>query len=1223
MANNPLFPGYVSDKPDKQQINPMFPGYFPGAPIQKKPIYPVLTPLTYDADIAFKYIDDEAEHVTGGPEWIKDKIIKDWKDNFKASYKPDDISVEQLNDYDADALPGVASAQISLNPEDWKNPGEQAEKTVKTWVTSVTGVKFDKYSWMPNGFNTEDYENRVQTAIWGNVLGITDETSGGYLLREASKATAENTRAWHSDFKNTGPQPFKLTDSGIISDFSKTDSYAAVASSMVDFERYNGAENQKRDSKHDSMLVNTVKAMDDELNGYTTTARDNTTSVVSHRHNDVLAAVAPADRAATEDALKYFKLQRSVVDNMESTKRTYAGALGITTHLEKEMAGASRWDATNPSGPAYVKVTADPAKALDAIRGNLHGTLNTTTGAMEGGLDQFIAQAHAISPAAGKAMENSVAEYKKYLTNLENTLQTSIANKDSKAVMLYKIKNTTSGDARMRTLSGGNVLTGNIQRTYVEGIQQQILRPGLNTAVPRELQIGTVLKNGSISAMPDLYANRTRILLSRMVTEQNANRITEVVGAMSDGKFMERYVWNTISTKITGYTPAAITEAVMKKVNYFGFVIDENYDPSSNFTRNLYNNDVFKNHFNLKVNGVTNKIYGANELTGALTLMEYLDMKKLDITDIQSLLNGSVNLTSGSAAAKAILDKLPASASAKLLQANITNFRAWLDSADNKFGIKSTDNINDLVSLMRALQKENSHSATFGITARYAGFIQKWGVFLGKLQDQIYDRFGIALKPLFQLKTYISQQISAMISKALVAGITKILVLLGAAATGGALEFIGPLIEKILAPLIRAVFDKATSYFKTFFVEMLLHGNWDAVIKQMEKEIEGVLKFILRGFAIFIVVTVLPAAILWGSVLSVLSPIDPTKSNVGYDGLTTMENPYMTVTKDVTVGGQTNPREPLSNDALPLTAHYTITITAKQDLPAMTGTDIAKILQAGASARTLINMNNISIPAILAGESYEVTGIPDINLTASDKDSAIYNTFTATLPAEFAASNNSASAFRSFSVGKPPFDINCFEFHVRSGEEDSFISAATALGNVSGGYLPRLCAKVGKIIVTRNSEPACGLSTRPNFINFGDGGCASGGYYANTPQGHKLLNYLFAHETGHIYNYNVLNYSNPADGGDALHWPQGFDNVKALDGGRQLPTYDIAYTGYGDCGKQPEWEDFADSVGDYVQNNPASKCHESRGAENPYDYNAFWALYPEHKRYVEQVLFAP
>ena len=1213
MADNPLFPGYKSDKPNDGPNNPIFPGYYPGAPIIRKPKYTnFIQPLEYSADETFKYIDDVTAHVTGAPQWVTNRVIDDWKQSMKASYNPGDIPIEQLDDYDADALPGVASAQLSLNPMDWIKPGEQAEKTIKTWVTSVTGVKFDKNSWLPNGFNTDDYENRVKTAIWGNVLGVTKEDAGSSLLREAAKTTAENTAAFHPDFDASKPQPFKLTDSGVIGDWTKTDLYGDLAQKAIDFEVNVGS--MARDKKHDAMLLAMFGAMDAELNGQTFDS-----GYKPYKHDAVLDAIGPAgsaERTQAENALKYFHIQKLAVDKMKASESALTGGTGLLADIEKKLSGRPRYDnfaeeikdaAGNVIGYNGKFVEPDPAKLLKAIDEHLHGkfTENTVTNTLyiakdvDKGIDQFIQDAHALGGNAGKTMEKSLSEYKTYLEKLQKTVEAS--RNDPYIVMLNKIKNVNSGDVRMRTITGGNLMTGNIQRTYLENMQNQFLHPGTNKSVPKELQIGSVLKNNAVSSMPDLYANRARILASRFATEQNAKRITEAVDAIADGKFMERYVWNTISVKITGYTPKELTDRALKKVNYFGFVVDESYEPTSKVAQAFYNSRLMRNSFTITANGISAKLNGGIEFSGALTLAGLHAQGLLTKSEIGELLAGTKDL----AAFKSKLPGPTAFINRKETQLDIDTFRKWLDSKSNPFKIKSDGDIDKLMELMKALGKENSYSASLSVTAKYAGFMQRWGVTLSKLQDQIYDRFGVALKPLFQVKTILSEKAAAFFAKLLSTWIPKLLAMIGVVGTDGLGAILLPFLEKVLAPIFRAILDKAGQYFNTF-ISSLLHGNWDAMIKQAEKEIENVIKAILRGFGILAVIIAVPMIMLWGVVLITISPIDPTKSNVGYGGGAAFENPYMDVTKDVSVGGQTNPTDPLDNSSLPLKAIYTITITAKQDLPQLSYIDIAKIIQLEQNARQLLNTKGI-IPAIKSGESYSFN--VELELGTGDKDSVIFNMVTVTLPESFPSEFRNATASRVFTVGKPPYDPNCFKYQVGSDELAYFQGAVENLVVWETTVVNRTCSGLTPgtqiSLIRVGDADTCGWSLGygssydpNNFVILFGNKCP--GYYSSAIN----LNYLLAHEMGHAFDSVGLNKQERIRAYNKLAAAEAYEG--------NLPTYNNG------CGNNSVKEDFAESIGDYAQVNVDGCSAEYNGDRSR---DGFWQNFPKHKEFVEWLLY--
>jgi len=194
-----------------------------------------------------------------------------------------------------------------------------------------------------------------------------------------------------------------------------------------------------------------------------------------------------------------------------------------------------------------------------------------------------------------------------------------------------------------------------------------------------------------------------------------------------------------------------------------------------------------------------------------------------------------------------------------------------------------------------------------------------------------------------------------------------------------------------------------------------------------------------------------------------------------------------------------------------------------------------------------------------------------------------------------------------------PSSVACFDFTSASGNigdwtvgtwPTSFENLVnnTALPNlqrVSGGYLGRLCA-AGRIKVYYSPTSAPGIwgevyGTDTIVIS------AAADYSFGL-----VTSYLFAHETGHIYQNR--------NGIESLPGVITFSQAEIQDGG-SLPSYSD-HCGNGNLDKGGS-EDFAESIGDWVQVNTYVCAFPEK------DWNSFWTKYAGHKEYVEKVLTRP
>jgi len=280
MANNPLYPGYSPRKKDNMSTNPLYPGYYTGKrmPKRKTPSRYV-KPIEYSFDNVEKQVDEIAKEVVNiplGPKWVANRIVDDWKQQYKVSVSPtSEIDVTELDDFATEDLAG-ATTTLSLNPEDWgvgqkegfEKAKKQAVKTIKSWIKEATGV--DTENILKSNFS--DIQNATNEKLWTEAFGYGEEKAG-FSEKLAARAIADRTTA---RFKNVreglqkGENP--LSVKGVVATEIKEDGrtvihrdlYANTVKSAAEFEK-NKDNRKDRDSTHRGFLSNALKATDIEI----------------------------------------------------------------------------------------------------------------------------------------------------------------------------------------------------------------------------------------------------------------------------------------------------------------------------------------------------------------------------------------------------------------------------------------------------------------------------------------------------------------------------------------------------------------------------------------------------------------------------------------------------------------------------------------------------------------------------------------------------------------------------------------------------------------------------------------------------------------------------------------------------------------------------------------------------------------------------------------------
>jgi len=318
-----------------------------------------------------------------------------------------------------------------------------------------------------------------------------------------------------------------------------------------------------------------------------------------------------------------------------------------------------------------------------------------------------------------------------------------------------------------------------------------------------------------------------------------------------------------------------------------------------------------------------------------------------------------------------------------------------------------------------------------------------------------------------------------------------------------------------------------------------------------------------RAFALWLLIAIITVPILFAVIIFIIN----SSSYVVPEGPATFpsESQYIDVEKVA------EPLGPFGNGELPERITYTITITAiRSTLTNINFEWTCRVLSDfGQTCPSYgdVTVNGVSQPNLLpptppqilspTGDPYVIT-YSMLFRAGQFNDTATVDTFTVTADTE-GVTGERASGSATVIFGNPP--TACIDFEPTNAPYIGEFQAAAAelASNVS--YAAKLCS-AGPITARLNTEGpeasgACAGVTGSNTMFFNN--CR----YFRT-HGQSFITYLFAHESGHLYAKRI-----PGDYSQFLT-----DNVP---GEGHLPTYCIS-------GQPPDWEDFAETIGDYVDN---------------------------------------
>lgn len=967
---------------------------------------------------------------------------------------------------------------------------------------------------------------------------------------------------------------------------------------------------------------------------------------------------------AYRNAALIFKEKEDLASDMAhpTISGAISGPFGITSALMQRKLGNKNKEATMEGidVPGGTKTRLETR--IDLLKGNINDRIKPG-----GKIDKIVKNIRDIDPVSAEAVQKYADQYKEYLTKVKEALDAYDGNDTA---LLNKLSNIT---VKGKSLTGGTLGNPSIHREFLRQIESDILIPGKITRVDKKFQIGTYLKDLEQRAMSGtnkagekidqiferenqeykgFFANQARIVGARLEVDRGSYAIEEFYDAVTQGKFLERYVWNRLSKKMIGYTPGELVKKGLGSVGYFGLNIDDD-TISDKLKNNGLFNSIFRHKFQVQIDNsegvfdkfkgvsvIKTKFLGSKDLAAVGTLGGILsNVKHLENDDLLKLITGDARLVDSKGINKDIAwvlgvskgkigdnqienfwDKVPGfwkkdEHHLRNVQEQIDNFRNWLILNGKELGITITDfkNMSDpdrkkVLALFNALNKENQFYGSLKITKEFSGALQRIGVGLNKLQDKIFGfaLFQKTIKPLLQMKNIVAEKISELVSKFL----TEIAKKGIHGLTGGASVVLDYLLEKVLKPAIRFVVRKVVEFGQNF-VGALAQGNISKAMEQADKELVAVTKFAMYVIGVPLIVIYILVYGLFGTVLSSISPVDPTKDNSGYGGYPAYagfpqgENNLIKIEKDVIVNGVTNPTESIPNDQLPVTVTYVLKITTKVDLAMPVNyTDIVSRIYSdnGNTASATIKTWTDSNPdSYVAGQTTEIT--LDLG-TINYKDSLIKNEFTVTTPAYESYTEDTVRFVRYFRIGQPPSSIDCFTITgsgLTTALEGATMDALMEIEPKTGAFLSKLCANNSWEIEFDSSSPECGWAGTAGKVVFGSG-CSSAYYLKD-----GVMPYLLAHELAHKYRglYNT------AEAIDA--------SIAGLDG-RTLPTYDL------NCGATDNSlsEDFSETVGNTVRINVFGNCASliiSMYPNAATRYEDFWNRYWQHRDYVQNVTF--
>lgn len=801
---------------------PFYPGYYPGDPIIKGPPSggSIIKPAEFNADVLREEIDELELMLPDVPAFVKKNIEDDLKIALRATFYGDHEkytpTVELTGRQGAEEredLPGSMNTIISLNPDDWKDPEKMIKKTVVGWGKAI--------------FDWDDLDARNKRRMWQDLM-TKDEAE--WREKSTVEAIQHNIKRQSRGISGgVTPNPLKLKgiDTGNTETNRALDRKADDAiSAVLDFQSKHRSTVFRESSYFDALEQSfSFMAYDVEtqLGSSTSTpqviriSQTPTTGTTAGAPAGTPAApttattgISPAQQAAAQHVIERERLGRSFVERARFGE--VAGEVDKSIGNVNKALNRGFMERTDS-----LKKGLTPQQELDKALESARTSVSEARGKIAS-LKKTTDQGGNLTRRELRRMSSVLEPFDKRLEEIEHMLKRG-PGKSPAAQRDYLNRLTRLTES---TINHRGVANGDIFRPGFKGQILLMLQKDLLTGEDGRLVQEYFGRNGA-GAVPKM-----RALVARMHSDREREAYREIFDAIEkDGSFSRLYIWSKIKTMLVGYTPAYYVEQFLKRVSYFGLVIDDdiiNATPRGflprYINRAIKKGKGFRNNFSISYrNGagelVKQKFFGGKHFeafTDVESLIALLESKN-SLHVLEDLLKLDKLDELVDALRKLGIEK-PEEFAQKFLK-----FKAWLNSSHKSLTKDSTG----LLNFLSALHKYNSDVNLNGmvITKQYIGLLQRTGVALNRLQSAVMNTgIGKIASKFFSIKTAVVEALSAALSTAV--------------------PVLAPF-ERIIAFALRKVLDVAEKIGKTVF-KGIIQADMNVLVEMLEEAALSFLK---------------------------------------------------------------------------------------------------------------------------------------------------------------------------------------------------------------------------------------------------------------------------------------------------------------------------------------------------------------------------------------------
>jgi hypothetical protein len=585
--------------------NPFYVGYYPGDPIPRTPRSGggKYIPKNYDYDEITKWINEIDFSATNFPDVVKNEIVADIKRQLRLSSRPQTASYDvqkALMFGDIEETPGV-QLELNLNPKDWADdPEKEAKKTAERWKkaifhwTDIRNWAEERYFWEPilAGRDQLDPEGQVP------LLGFEEKVALKYM--------------GHDSPYSTGLKPFQLEDIGIekpavwlekfdvdaidrnlaaghsakiyphdtaaiqagaevsfISGTGRQDVYDAAAGSFLKF-THEAEGTARRNFSFNTFRLEAAEAVRTELNqhfgeldsqgDFKKVYLDDNGSQKIRTGGFGVVQYDPALDPELVQEVRNFSAAVDVATVMNTVRAGPSGKEGLAKAISGlsalQLEGARAVNTDTMELITGQSVVGDLKKTVKVARENLgyaRGTIGNHSASLKGFDENYL-----------------IKKFNKKLDTIEELVNKYQDQDLSSKFVLGNFK------AELEGVSNSIAKSGYIKKGLMHDMLQGLAEDGIvrkKSFFAGKGRLGEAFEQAAAARFSE-GKNSGLDNISRVVRAAgrmyDKNDVQDLLSTVEGGKVFQVYFWPVIRTRLNGFTPAAQLGEALQKRHYFG-----------------------------------------------------------------------------------------------------------------------------------------------------------------------------------------------------------------------------------------------------------------------------------------------------------------------------------------------------------------------------------------------------------------------------------------------------------------------------------------------------------------------------------------------------------------------------------------------------------------------------------------------------------------------------